>query len=134
VQVWCRPEPAERRVAKGENFNAQLRAINPDLRIGVPIRIAQSADDDRVPSVTVREIPDLPDITIPGTDALVDELRDTNQESEPELLYQFYEKNEVEVSDLDPDDLDPDDLGAHFATINHDLPALTSWLKGLLAT
>ena len=26
----------------------------------------------------------------------------------------------------------PDDLGAHFATINHDLPALTAWLEDLL--
>ena len=112
-----------------ENFNAQLREMNPALRIGVPIRIAQSADDDRVPPVTVREIPDLADITIPGTNALVDELRDTNQESEPELLYRFYDEGEVEVPAPDPGD-----LGAHFATINHDLPALTAWLEGLLTT
>jgi hypothetical protein len=66
-------------------------------------------------------------IITPGTNKLVEELRATNSRRTPELLYQFYDKDAVK--DTDPD---PDELGVHFATINHDLPDLTAWLKPLL--
>lgn len=107
-------------------FNTQLRKMNPDLVITVPIRIAQAADDKRVPAETVMEIPGRDDpIVIPGTNELVAKLRATNRDAVPELLYQFYEAKEVPTPD-------PDELGVHFATINHDLRALTAWLKPLL--
>ena len=109
-------------------FNAQLHDMNPDLSISVPIRISQSADDQRVKAQTMIIGP----IRVPGTDELVGELRLTNQGCSPELLYRRYP-----ASDNDEDDRvivpDPDrtGLGAHFATINHDLPELTAWLSEL---
>lgn len=61
------------------------------------------------------------------TDALVDELRLTNQRYVPELLYERYGPGDVEVPEVDPGD-----LGVHFATMTHDIPAITDWLSGKL--
>ncbi|GII04900.1 alpha/beta hydrolase family protein [Planobispora takensis] len=112
-----------------EKFNEQLEAMNPDVRITVPVRITQSADDERVRAATTVETVPIIDreVVVRGTDALVEELERTNAGSEPPLSYQFYKKGEIPKPDPDPGE-----LGVHFATINHDLPALTAWLGGLL--
>ncbi len=110
-------------------FNAQLHAMNPDLSIDVPIRISQAADDERVRAATKVEdlnqiSPGLGEITIRGTNALVDELLLTNQRYQPELVYKCYDPGLVEVPAHDPGN-----LGVHFATMNHDRQALTDWIS-----
>lgn len=92
-----------------------MAATDPDLEIGVPIRITQAADDARVPAA-------LP-APLQGTDDLVGELRRTNPGNPAEPDYQRYETGEV--PDTEP-------LGVHFATIDHDTPALVAWLAPLL--
>jgi hypothetical protein len=81
-----------------------------------PPCITQSIDDRRVEA---RPLPLL------GTDALVRELRAVNPGRT--LEYEFYGQRVVR-----PPEPDTDGLGVHFATINHDLPALTGWLKPLI--
>ncbi len=106
-------------------FSAQLDDMNPDLPIDAPIRISQSDADERVRAATV----DVLGIRIRGTNVLVhDELMFTNQGSEHELIYKLYPKTgDDKVVVPNPD---PGGLGVHFATINHDRPALTTWLSG----
>ncbi|WP_336216664.1 hypothetical protein [Nonomuraea sp. LPB2021202275-12-8] len=98
--------------------------MNPDLTISVPIRIAQSADDTRVKAETTG----VGEMAVPGTNALVGELLKTNQAGPSGLQYVLYGQKEVPIPDLDPAD-----LHAHFATMNHDLPAMTAWLRDLFA-
>jgi Secretory lipase len=100
-----------------QDFDDQLLKMNPKLSISVPIRITQSIDDRRVEA---RPLPPLL-----GTDALVRELRDVNPGRT--LDYKFYGLGVVR-----PPQPDPGGLGVHFAAINHDLPALTGWLKPLI--
>ena len=96
-------------------FDAQLDAINPAVRLAAPARIVQAADDQRVKAN--------PPAPLKGTDQLVTELQDLNRGTGQPLIYQRYPEGEIT-----PDDY----LGVHFATINHDLPHLLSWLKPLL--
>ena len=96
-------------------FDAQLDAMNPAVSLTVPARIVQAADDQRVKAN--------PPAPLKGTDQLVTELRDINSNTGQPLIYQRYPEGEVT-----PDDY----LGVHFATINHDLPQLVTWLKPLL--
>jgi hypothetical protein len=86
--------------------------MNPAVSLTVPARITQAADDQRV-----RANPPAP---LKGTDQLVTELQDMNNSTGQPLIYQRYPEGEVT-----PDD----QLGVHFATINHDLPHLISWLQ-----
>jgi len=92
-------------------FDAQLAAMNPDLSLTVPVRIAQAADDDRVQADPA---------PLPGTDRLVEELNATNPGNQVE--YVRYPGNVVK-----PDAL----LGVHFGTINHDTPATIAWLTAM---
>jgi len=96
-------------------FDAQLDAMNAAVPLTVPARITQAADDQRV-----RANPPAP---LKGTDQLVTELQDKNSSTGQPLIYQRYPEGEVT-----PDD----QLGVHFATVNHDLPHLISWLQPLL--
>lgn len=89
-------------------FDVQLAAMNPDVSLTVPVRIAQAADDDRVQAKPE---------AYPGTDRLVKELNATNPRNHVE--YVRYPEGVVK-----PDAL----LGVHFGTINHDAPALMDWL------
>ncbi len=109
-------------------FNTELENMNPDLNIGAPIRISQSADDERVKAQTTV----IGTITVRGTDELVRELGLTNQGLTPRLEYRRYPPDDTNEDDrvVIPDP-DVTGLGAHFATINHDLPAVTAWLTGL---
>src|SRR5204863_3130557 len=52
-----------------QRFNQQLREMNPNVTLSVPVRITQAADDERV---YANPAPLL------GTDALVNELNQTN--------------------------------------------------------
>jgi pimeloyl-ACP methyl ester carboxylesterase len=97
-----------------QKFNRQLQAMNPDVAIGVPVRVTQAADDERV---WANPAP------LPGTDALVTELNQTNGPAGNTVVYQRYDKGVVA-----PDPV----LGIHFATINYDTRALTDWLSPLL--
>ncbi|GAB3957819.1 alpha/beta hydrolase family protein [Streptomyces sparsus] len=94
-----------------KRFEAQLEAMNPNVTVSVPVRVSQAADDPRVPAA--------PPAPLKGTDALVTELRRTNKDSEHPVVYQRYGPGEV------PQD---EPLGVHFATLDHDLPALVDWL------
>jgi pimeloyl-ACP methyl ester carboxylesterase len=96
-------------------FDRRLPAMNPEVRLTVPVRITQAADDDRAKAA--------PPLPLLGTDALVRELDAANRANGNTVVYQRYDEGVVT-----PDDL----LGVHFATINHDIPALTDWLKPLL--
>lgn len=102
--------------ADQQRFSDQVRAMNPDVRLGVPARISQAADDDRV-----RAYYPPPNDQLKGTDTLIDELRATNGDSAVE--YQRYPTGYVTP--------DPE-LGVHFATINYDLPTLVNWLDPFL--
>jgi pimeloyl-ACP methyl ester carboxylesterase len=96
-------------------FEAQLDAMNPAVSLTVPARIVQAADDQRVWAH--------PPSPLQGTDRLVTELLNINSGSGQPLTYQRYSEGEVT----------PDaQLGVHFATINHDLPHLITWLQFLL--
>jgi len=111
-------------------FNEQLKEMNPNLPIGVPIRISQSADDERVKAQTIEEeYPVVGTITVRGTDELVAELLKTNEDCTPGLLYRRYPPNDNDTDDRVP--VPEHELGVHFATINHDAPALTAWLGEL---
>ena len=94
-----------------ERFDAQLKAMNPDVALAVPVRIAQAADDDRVWAAPEG---------LPGTDQLVEELNRTNLRNRVE--YVRYPDKVVK-----PDAL----LGVHFGTINHDTPAMIAWLTAM---
>jgi pimeloyl-ACP methyl ester carboxylesterase len=96
-------------------FDAQLDAMNPAVSLTVPARIVQAADDQRV-----RANPPAP---LKGTAQLVTELQDKSSSTGKPLIYQCYPEGEIT-----PDE----QLGVHFATINHDLPHLITWLKPLL--
>lgn len=96
-------------------FDAQLDAMNPAVTLSVPARIVQAADDKRVQAN--------PPTPLKGTDQLVTELQNINSSAGQPLIYQRYPEGEVT-----PDD----QLGVHFATINHDLPHLITWLQPLL--
>ena len=85
------------------------------LTLIVPARIAQAADDQRVKAN--------PPAPLKGIDQLVTELRDINSNTGQPLIYQRYPEGEFQPYDY---------LGVHFATINHDLPQLVTWLKPLL--
>ena len=98
-----------------QRFDAQLDATNPAVSLTVPARITQAADDQRVKAN--------PPTPLKGTDQLITELRDKNSNTGKPLIYQRYPEGEVT-----PDD----QLGVHFATINHDLPHLITWLRPLL--
>jgi hypothetical protein len=94
-----------------QRFNQQLRDMNPNVTITAPVRITQAADDERV---YANPAPLL------GTDALVSELDQTNGAGGNAVTYQRYAAGVVP-----PDPA----LGIHFATINHDTPALVDWLR-----
>lgn len=94
-----------------QRFNQQLRDMNPDVTVTVPVRITQAADDERA---YANPAPLL------GTDALVDELNQTNGPGPNAVTYQRYAAGVV------PPDAA---LGIHFGTINHDAPALIGWLS-----
>lgn len=100
--------------ADQQRFNQQLRDMNPNVTITVPVRISQAADDERVYANPA---------PIPGTDALVSELNDTNRANGNTVLYQRYAAGVVPP--------DPT-LGVHFGTINYDTAALVAWLSPLL--
>jgi pimeloyl-ACP methyl ester carboxylesterase len=102
--------------ADQQRFNQQLQAMNPNVAIVAPVRVTQAADDERV---WANPAP------LPGTDALVTELKQTNSAAGNAVVYQRYDKGVVA-----PDPV----LGIHFATINYDTQALTDWLSPLLAT
>jgi alpha-beta hydrolase superfamily lysophospholipase len=95
-----------------QRFNQQVRDMNPNVTISVPVRITQAADDERVYANPA---------PLAGTDALVRELDETNGGNP--VIYQRYDAGVVS-----PDVA----LGIHFGTINHDTPALVAWLGGLL--
>jgi pimeloyl-ACP methyl ester carboxylesterase len=95
-----------------QRFDQQLRDMNPNVTLTVPVRITQAADDERVYANPA---------PIPGTDALVHELNATNAANV--VTYQRYDAGEVP-----PDPA----LGIHFGTINHDTQALVDWLGGRL--
>ncbi|MCU1647387.1 MAG: Secretory lipase [Nocardia sp.] len=103
------------------NFEAQLARMNPNLEIGVPIRISQSADDQRVKAESTEFTIGGVQIVIPGVDVLVEELEVTNPANPPR--YDRYKSGEVVIPDPDPGN-----LGAHFATLNYDRDELTGWL------
>jgi pimeloyl-ACP methyl ester carboxylesterase len=94
-----------------QRFNQQLRDMNPNVTLTVPVRITQAADDERV---YANPAPLL------GTDALVAELDQTNGVGGNAVMYQRYAAGVVPP--------DPG-LGIHFGTINHDTPALVGWLS-----
>jgi pimeloyl-ACP methyl ester carboxylesterase len=100
--------------ADQQKFNTQLEKMNPKLPITVPVRITQAANDERVYGDPAPLL---------GTDELVRELTATNPHIN--ILYERYEADAV------PDE---EPLGVHFATINHDTPALTDWLTSLLTS
>jgi hypothetical protein len=97
-----------------QRFNQQVRDMNPNVTLGVPVRISQAADDERVYANPA---------PIPGTDALVTELNATNQGTGNAVLYQRYGAGVVP-----PDPA----LGIHFGTINYDTDALVAWLGARL--
>ncbi|MGV9264906.1 alpha/beta hydrolase family protein [Kitasatospora sp. NPDC003701] len=101
-------------------FDRQVGGMNPDVEIRVPVRIAQAADDMRVRAA-------LP-FPLKGTDVLVDELNDTNKAHGIEVAYERYGRNVVKVPETEPQKT----LGVHFATIDHDAPALVDWVHDLL--
>ncbi|MFI5776583.1 alpha/beta hydrolase family protein [Nocardia sp. NPDC051570] len=115
------PYPAKPN-AEQTKFEDQLRLMNPDLPISVPIRISQSADDQRVKTETTEvQLPGFT-ISVRGVDALAEEeLPVTNPDNPP--LYVRYERGEVMVPNPDPDN-----LGAHFAMLDYDRNAVTTWL------
>ena len=100
--------------ADQQRFDQQLRDMNPNVTLTVPVRISQAADDERVYANPA---------PIPGTDALVTELDQTNRASGNAVIYQRYDAGVVP-----PDPM----LGIHFATINYDAQALVAWLSHLL--
>lgn len=100
-------------------FDEQLAAMNPNLEITVPVRISQAADDQRVQAT-------LP-LALKGTDDLRDELDATNEKHGIKVKYERYDRNVVQVPQSEPEKT----LGVHFATIDHDAPALTKWLYDL---
>ena len=97
-----------------QRFNQQVREMNPNVTLGVPVRITQAADDERV---YANPAPLL------GTDALVNELNATNGAGGNSVIYQRYDAGVV------PPDAA---LGIHFGTINHDAGALVDWLRARL--
>lgn len=99
-------------------FDEQVDAMNPDMEIGVPVRITQAADDERVLAA--------PPLLL-GTDALVRELKATNKALGTEITYVRYAWGAVQVPDSEP----ATSLGVHFATIDHDADALTDWIHDL---
>ncbi len=91
--------------------------------ISAPIRISQSAVDQRVRAESIEiSLPPLPAFVIRGVDALAEEeLPQRNPDNPP--LYVRYECGEVMVPQPDPDG-----RGAHFALLNHDRDPLPAWL------
>jgi hypothetical protein len=96
-----------------QRFNQELRDMNPNVTLTAPVRISQAADDERVYANPA---------PLPGTDALVNELNDTNRAGANTMTYQRYAAGVVV-----PDPV----LGIHFATIEHDAEALVGWLAQL---
>lgn len=99
-------------------FDEQVGGMNPNVEIEVPIRIAQAADDERVPALP---------FPLKGTDALVGELDTTNEKYGIKVTYERYDRGDVDVPTSEPQKT----LGVHFATINYDAAALTAWVADL---
>ncbi|QNA70589.1 alpha/beta fold hydrolase [Streptomyces sp. So13.3] len=104
--------------ADQQEFNRQLKKMNPNLAITVPVRISQALEDKRVqyqPSSPLTG-------PFPGTEKLIEELKTTNPGRVIEKLYDATEVDDTEGP-----------LGAHFTTINVDTGPLIDWLldKGL---
>jgi len=107
--------------ADQQEFNRQLRKMNPNVDISVPVRISQALEDKRVqyqPSSPLTG-------PFPGTKALIEELQATNP---GKVIDRLYDATEVDNSEKP--------LEAHFTTINVDTGELIDWLveKGLRAS